>query len=174
MSQLKNHTTGCYPLFLRRCLPKPCNFIENKIKQTKGRDHPQRRLPLVWAPTSPHQSPIAFHLPPALWEKGGGGLLITIFNSINPHSRHLQDISPATVHWCTAHRWKPCLFTALWEEEEGHDSSLPHFFLNAKGVFQVFFCSKHAGRSPAKLWVFLLWPCLQRPFLSTCFPDVLL
>lgn len=46
-------------------------------------------------------------------------------------------------------------------------------FLNAKGMFQVF-CSKRAGPSPAKLWMLLFWPCLQKAFLSTWFLDVLL
>lgn len=162
MNELKIDTQHCYPLSLRRLLPKPCNFYWKQIQANK-RWRPSSTLPLDWAPSSPHGSPIACYLPSAVCEKGDG-LSITIINITNYHAQHLQDISPITVHWCAAHRWKPCPFIDLWEEEEGHPSGLSHFFLNAKGVFQVVFCSKHAGPSPANSGCFSSSPVYRNHF----------
>lgn len=55
MSELKTHTQCCYPLSLGKLLPKTCDFYW-KQKWMQKRQH---RLPLLWAPSSPHQCPIA-------------------------------------------------------------------------------------------------------------------
>lgn len=91
----KNHTQHCYPLSLRRVLPNLCYFYwkQQQEANNRHREYPQHRLPLLRAPSSPHQSPTAFYLPPAPCEKGNR-LLISVINSINHYSQHLQDIPP--------------------------------------------------------------------------------
>lgn len=54
MSELKIHTQCCYPLSLRRLLPETCGFYWKQNQILKR----QRRLPLLRAPSLPHQSAI--------------------------------------------------------------------------------------------------------------------